>query len=129
MKAQITATKLPNLITTAILGTLALMGAAPSMAADGYVVRQAVVRYGDLDLSNPQGAAKLYSRIAAAAREVCDAFDVDNHNLEGRADAEACVRKAMSGAVTDVSRPELFAIYNAKNSKPLGVPVAAAQPR
>ena len=35
----------------------------------------------------------------------------------------------MSGAVTDVSRPELFAIYNAKNSKPLGVPVAAAQPR
>ena len=129
MKALITATKLPNLITTAIFGTLALTGGAPSMAADGDVVSQAVVKYGDLNLSNPRGAAELYRRITAAAREVCNAFDVDNHDPGLRASAEACVGKAISGAVTDVSRPELFAIYNAKHAEPLGMPLAAAQAR
>ena len=129
MKALTTATNLPNLITTAIIGALGLMGAATSMAADRDEVRQVVVRFGDLNLSNPQGAAALYSRITVAAREVCNAQDVGirNFDLGTRASVDSCVRKAISGAVTKVGRPELFAVYNARNSEPLGVPVAAAR--
>jgi UrcA family protein len=129
VKALTTATYLPNLIQTAIFGTLALMGGAPSMANDRDEVRQVVVRYGDLNVSNPQGAAELYSRIATAAREVCGGFDFDDHRLEARARTEACVRKAISGAVIDVRRPELFAIYNAKHAEALGMPVAATHTR
>ena len=99
------------------------------MAADREEVRQVVVRFGDLNLSNPSGAATLYRRIAAAANEVCSAFDLGSRELGSRASVDACVRKAISGAVTKVGRPELFAVYNARNSVPLGIPVVAAQPR
>lgn len=129
MKALITSTNLPSLVSTAILGTFALTCGAPSMAADGDNVRQVVVRYEDLNLSTPRGAATLYSRIAGAAKEVCGAGDSDIRDLGSRASADACVRKATSGAVTKVGRPELFSIYNARNPEPLGTPVAAAQTR
>ncbi len=129
MKARTTVTKLPNLITTAILGTFALMGGAPSMAADGSEAHQVVVKYGDLNLSNPQGAAVLYRRISTAAHDVCEASEVDSVDLGTRAVVDACLQRAISGAVTKVGRSELFAIYNAKNSAPIGPPVAAAQTR
>jgi UrcA family protein len=129
MNALTTSTTSSNLITTAIFGALALMGGASTMAASGDEVRQVVVRFGDLNLSNPQGAAALYRRISIAAAEVCGAFDVSvrDRELGYRAGTTTCVRTAISGAVTKVGRPELFAIYNAKNSAPLGVHVAAAR--
>ena len=133
MKPSTTSTKLPSLVSTAILGTLALTCGAPSMAADGEHarqdnVRQVVVRYGDLNISNAQGAAMLYRRIAAAADDVCNA-DYGIRELGLRANVDACVRKAISGAVNKVGRPELFAIYNARNPLPLGIPLAVIQAR
>ena len=71
-----TLTNLPRLITTAIFGALALSCDAASIAADNSDVPQTVVKFGDLNLSNPQGAATLYSRIVAAAHEVCRSFDI-----------------------------------------------------
>jgi UrcA family protein len=99
------------------------------MAAEGEVVRQVVVKYGDLTIANPQGAAALYRRIRAAANEVCDADDYHSRDLGARASVDACVRKAISGAVATVGRAELFAIYNAKYAQPLGIPLAAARTR
>ena len=129
MKALITSTRLPNMIATAIFGTLALTCGASSMAADSEVVRQVVVKYGDLTISNPQGAAALYSRIRAAANKACNAYDFHSRDPGSRASVDACVRKAISGAVTTVDRAELFAIYNEKNVQSLGIPMAAAQTR
>jgi UrcA family protein len=129
MNALTTSIRLPNLIATAIFGTFALTGGAASMAADGEDVRQVVVKYGDLAVSNPQGAATLYSRIRAAANEVCNADDYGSRDLGSRASVDACVRKSISGAVTTVGRAELFAIYNAKHAQLRGIPVAAAQTR
>jgi UrcA family protein len=129
MKTQITSTSVSTLVSTAILGTFVLACAPPSRAADGDVIRQVVVRYDDLNLSSPRGAAALYSRISGAAHEVCGAQDSDIRDVGIRSSVNACVRKAISGAVTRVGRPELFAIYNAKNPAPLGTPVAAAQTR
>lgn len=54
-------------------GTLALLAiAAPAAAEDLHGRRQAVVNYGDLDISKPADAARLERRLASAARRVCD---------------------------------------------------------
>ena len=118
-----------GLIETAILSVLASSLATICTAADSSDVPQALVKFGDLNLSSPQGAAKLYSRIAAAADEVCRPFDINSRNLQSRARLDACVHKAIAGAVTAVGRPELFAIYNAKNPQPVPIVVATAQTR
>jgi UrcA family protein len=88
-----------------------------------------VVKFGDLNLSNPQGAAKLYSRITSAANEVCKRFEIDSSNLQARARLNGCVLKAIADAVATVAQPELLAIYRAKNRQPLPILVAAAQAR
>jgi UrcA family protein len=118
-------TNLPRLITATFFGALALSCGAVSIAADNSDVPQVVVKYGDLNVSNPQGAATLYSRIAVAAHEVCKALDIDNRNLGFRARLDTCVHKAIADAVTKVDRPELFAIYNAKNHQSRPIIVAS----
>jgi UrcA family protein len=104
-----------GLIVTAILGALATGFATIGAAADATDVPQVVVKFGDLSLSSPQGANKLYSRLAAAAQEVCKSFAVDDRDLGARARVNACLHRALADAVTQVGQPELFAIYNAKN--------------
>ncbi len=129
MKALIRSTHLPKLASQAACIALALICAGPSLASNRDETHQVVVHFGDLNLSNPQGAETLYRRIATAAVEVCDAFPMDSRALGSRTAIDACVKKALSDAVTKVGRPELFAVYNAKNRAPLGSPVAAIQPR
>jgi UrcA family protein len=107
-----------GLIVTAILGALAGF-ATICAAADTTDVPQVVVKFGDLSLSSPQGANKLYSRLAAAAQEVCKSFAVDGRDLGARARVNACLHRAIADAVTRVGQPELFAIYNAKNGTKL----------
>jgi UrcA family protein len=129
MKTLITSTNLPRRITTAIFGALAFGCGVVSIAADISDVPQAVVKFGDLNLSNPQGAVTLYSRIVAAANEVCKSFDVDSRDLGSRARLDACVHNATADAVTKVGQPGLFAIYAAKTHQPLPIIVAAAPTR
>jgi UrcA family protein len=87
-------------------------------AADTGQLR-AVVKYGDLNVSSPEGATVLYSRIRAAAEQVCRPFDSRDLVLKGAKDA--CVHHAMADAVNKVDQPALFSVYNAKNriSKPV----------
>lgn len=116
--------KPPRLVTTAIFAALAMSCAGLSVA-DAGDVPQAVVKFGDLNLARPQGAAALYGRIVVAAYEVCKSFDIDIHGLEFPAEQIACVHRAVARAVSNVGRPELFAIYNARNRHPLPIAVAA----
>ena len=116
-------------IRTAIFAALALGGSAMSIAADNSDVPHAVVKFGDLDLSSPQGAARLYSRIDAAAREVCKPLDFNVRDLGTRTQVDACVHKAIADAVTKVAQPQLLAIYNAKNPKTRPIVVATARTR
>jgi len=129
MNTLTTAAYLPRLIITATLGALALSWGAASIAAGEGDVPQVVVKFGDLNLSSPQGAAKLYSRIAAAGSEVCKPLDINSRDLGSRARLDACVHKAIADAVTKVDRPELFAIFDAKNHQPRPIVVAAARTR
>jgi UrcA family protein len=125
MKTLITSAKLPRLVTTTIFGALAFGCGALSIAADLSDVPQDVVKFGDLNLSNRQGAATLYNRIVAAAHEVCKSFDTDMRDLPWHAQLDACIHKATADAVTKVGRPELFAVYNASHRQPLANTLAA----
>jgi UrcA family protein len=124
MNASITSTNLSRLISTAIFGALALSWGTMSIAADD-AAPQAVVKFEDLNLSNPQGAAALYHRIWGAAITVCR--PQDNGTLASKGRVDTCVHKAIADAVAKVGRAELFAVYNAKNHQ-LG-PIVVAQGR
>jgi UrcA family protein len=119
MNTMTTSTRLRSLIATAVLSALAGTFATVCAAADSTGVPTMIVKYGDLSVSNPQGAATLYGRIVAATRKVCDGFHVDSRDLGSQARLNACVHKAIADAVTKVGQPELFAIYHAKNGTQL----------
>ena len=121
-------TRIRRLVATAIVSAFASSFAVICAAADDVETVSVVVKFGDLNVSNPQGAAALYGRIAAAAHNVCGSYasnDVFHHGSEAR--VKACVRKAIADAVTKVGQPELFAVYNTKNRQRLPITVAAAQ--
>ena len=125
MKLLIASTRPSRLLATAIVGALTLTCAAASIADDKGSVPQVVVRFGDISVTSPPGAAALYGRIVVAAYEVCKSFDVDIHGNTVLAQRDACVHKAILHAVTQVGHPELLAIYNARYSEHLPITAAA----
>jgi UrcA family protein len=80
---------------------------------------QALVKYGDLNVSSSEGAAALYTRIHAAAEQVCR--PLDNRDMAFKKLKEACVSTAIADAVAKVDQPALFSVYSAKSgiSKPI----------
>ncbi len=104
-----------HVVTAAIVVTLALGFAVPAGAADDTEVRKIAVKFGDLNVSAPEGAAALYARIRAAARSVCSEPD----DPWGRMRAARCVHKAIADAVTKVNQPALFVVYNRHYNPPL----------
>jgi len=110
MNIMKTSATVRGLIEGAIFVALSSGFAAVSTAAspDSY---QVTVNYGDLDASSAQGANILYRRIHSAAEKACEHF-VDS-DLFSRMHKEACVNTAIEGAVNDVGKPALFAVYKA----------------
>jgi UrcA family protein len=127
MNTSTTSSPLRGLIAAAIFSTVASGFSAASIAADTTDAPQVVVQYQDLDLSNPQGAATLYRRISAAAERVCP--HLESYDLSAKSHADACMHKAIANAVAAVNSPALVAEYNANNSSPLPVMIAAGQGR
>jgi UrcA family protein len=82
--------------------------AAAHRATDG--APSVVVRYGDLDLSQPEQAATLYSRLRHAAREVCP--PVSARDLSRLEAASSCYRTALARAVRTVDRASLTRLYD-----------------
>ena len=70
-----------------------------------------VVKFGDLDLSHPEEAAMLYSRLRHAARTVCPASSTlrDLNRLEI---ARACYNDALARAVHSVDRDSFARTYD-----------------
>jgi UrcA family protein len=78
----------------------------------------AVVKFGDLNLQNPDGVEALYKRIQRAANKVCgDPRDI--HTFPDLARRE-CVERAVAKAVSDVNNRHLTALYTRKTNKALG---------
>jgi UrcA family protein len=87
--------------------------AAQAGEADNSVPHK-VVRFQDLNLDSPEGAAVLYQRINAAAHEVCG--DPDKYDLS-QLKFHSCVKEAVSRAVAQVDRPLLTSLYQDKSGK------------
>lgn len=79
-------------ITTAALA-LALLAPAAAMAETMSVP----VRYGDLDLSTPQGQRSLERRIAAASRMICGSVDRER-DLGRRSSILKCLAEVRQSA-------------------------------
>jgi UrcA family protein len=122
-----TSSPLRSLIAAAVFSAFASGFTAVSVAADSIDAPQVVVKYGDLNVSSPQGAAALYGRIRTAAESVCPRFE--RSALASKARMDACVHKAITDAVATVNQPALFAEYNAKNRSPMPIMIAAGQSR
>jgi UrcA family protein len=66
------------------------------------------VRYGDLDISRPEGAKVLYQRIRAAARDVCE-LSIGGDPVLHIAQ-RACLDTAIDNAVRKVDAPALTSL-------------------
>jgi UrcA family protein len=112
-----------GVLAAAILGALACTTVCT--AAEPTIPPQTTVKFADLKVSSPDGAAALYGRIHRAARQVCDRLD--GRDLISKARMDACVQKAIAGAVAKVDQPALFAVYNAHNGQPTSIVLAASR--
>jgi UrcA family protein len=110
-------------IAAVLFGALATVAALPA-SANGYdSPPQITIKFGDLDISKPQGAAALYARIRAAAKVVCPR--IEERNLGEKVRNDACVDHAILIAVTQVDAPALTALYSKSTGKEVPVRLAA----
>jgi UrcA family protein len=87
-----------------VMGTVALCTVlSTSVEAEDVVSK--TVRYSDLDLTKSDGAKVLYSRIRAAAEDVCGQSTGTDPIL--RLAITGCIHQAVDKAVMDVNAPML----------------------
>lgn len=108
------ATKYTKRVAITGVAAICLATAAMGAHADGAAVDAPTrtVRYADLDLNTPAGAAVLYRRIKNAAEQVCG--DVDSRRLAAAAAARACVDHAVYVSVQSVNSVKLAEEYDAR---------------
>jgi UrcA family protein len=86
-----------------------------SAAPADEAVKSVVVRYSDLDLTQPQDARKLYSRIQTAARSACG--DAESPDLARFARFHNCIDQAVTRAVSEVNVQRVTEIHEAQSSR------------
>jgi UrcA family protein len=74
--------------------------------------KNVVVRYSDLNLSQPQDASTLYNRIQRAARAACE--DDEAESLARLQRFHKCIDQAVTNAVAKISSRQLTEIYEAQ---------------
>lgn len=87
----------------------AALVAAFATGAQAEDILQVHVKYADLNVNNPVGAAVLYRRIHAAAEKVCAV--PGGREWDRTAQAKACVAKATANAVAAVNAPALTGLH------------------
>jgi UrcA family protein len=115
MNAMTTVSRFRTVIATVLFSGLVSGFAVLPAYADSSDVPRSTVKFGDLNISSPRGAAVLYGRIRAAAEKVCSPYD--RSGLESKMRLNACIDKAILGAVTRVNNSALTAVYSAKTGK------------
>ena len=109
-----TITKRCALIGIATLAAGLAMNQASAATSDDQA-RGVVVRYSDLDLSQPHDASALYGRIRMAAGMACG--DVGRESLARLAKFHDCVEQAVSSAVAKVSSSRVTEIHEAQSQR------------
>jgi UrcA family protein len=83
-----------------------LGGIAPVLAAESSE-RHVTVKYEDLNLNTPEGAATLLARIRGAARQVCGQ---QSARLDLQHAWQVCYDNSVNAAVATVDNPQLSAL-------------------
>jgi UrcA family protein len=118
MNPPIHARGLRRLSAAVLCGVMASSFAAlPAAEAEDLDALQVKVKFSDLDITHPQGAAVLYHRIKAAAETVCAPYWATG--FAAQANAFDCVRTAIAEAVATIDQPALSQIYSARTRRPL----------
>ena len=91
-----------------LCGAIALCTLQVTALAAGNGLASKRVSYADLDISQPAGAKVLYSRIAAAAQQVCALSGYKDLGAMQR--VNGCVDRAINNAVMEVGSPALSAL-------------------
>jgi UrcA family protein len=91
-----------------LCGAIALCTLQVTAQAAGEGLPSKKISYADLDISKPAGAKVLYSRIAAAAHEVC--ASIGYKDLGSMQRVNGCVDRAINNAVKQVDSPALSAL-------------------
>jgi UrcA family protein len=112
---------------TVFFSALALSFAAMCTAGESTGAIQSTVKYADLNVSSPSGAAAFYARITFAAQGVCRTLD--GRDLAFKTRFNRCVHNAIADAVAKVDQPALYSIYKAKNSLQRPIMLASGQNR
>jgi UrcA family protein len=76
--------------------------------------RSVNVKFQDLNIRSPAGAAALYTRIHVAAQSVCQSVD---QTLVNYAPNKKCVEETEANSVAKVNAPALTAYYEQKTGK------------
>jgi UrcA family protein len=124
-----------------IVGALSVLLLPLALSAESTAARSLLddsppserVQYGDLNLETPQGVARLYWRIHAAADRVCKS--TEGPQLVNRAlwfDWHSCVDHAIAGAVQMTHNDKLSAFHlrqvgGSKRYRAKGTAIASAQ--
>ena len=127
MNTMTTARRFQSLMSIALVCIFSFGLPALPVAADSFAPLKVTVKFGDLEISRPQGAAALYGRIRSAAEKVCSPFE--GPGLWAKAHLDACIHKAVADAVIAVNEPALLAVYSAKLGKTQPARVTSLQDR
>jgi UrcA family protein len=105
-------------ITTAVVLSGSILAVA--QAALPSDVPNAVVEFGDLNVTRPAGKEELYRRLTRAARSVCRSLDPSESGakLQLMPMYKACLDQAVSGAVAQINRPEFTDYVASRMPKP-----------
>ena len=88
---------------TIAAATLAMaVTATPALAGSGDVASKSV-GYADLNLSTPEGQARLDQRIESAAKSVCRVYEIRTGTRLPSSQANACLANARASAKKQVS--------------------------
>ena len=71
---------------------------------------ETVVQFGDLNLGTHAGVATLYSRLEAAAKDVCTA----DEGTASRDRITSCIDYSVRDAVAHIGAPRLLALYQSR---------------
>jgi UrcA family protein len=127
MNTMTKSANLPRMTATVLFSALALSFAAMCPAGESTGAFQSTVKYADLNVSSPSGAAVVYARISVAASGVCQTLG--GRDLASKTRFDRCVHKAIADAIAKVDQPALYSIYNAKNSTQKPIMLASGQNR
>jgi UrcA family protein len=99
-------------------GSVSTVARAESITAPPSIT----VFYGDLDINNVRGAARLYQRISFAAETVCRDLG-RGRQLTLLSRYKSCVRSAINDAVAYVNRSALTEYAASRGVGPAGAPI------